>query len=238
MQENNEFKYSDKEILADKEILEKIFNIEHNFSFQEKINIQKTIYIALKFAEKKHKLQFRDSWEKYIEHLKRTLYNVFDLLSICIPREYINDLINAAIFHDIIEDTNTSYDELQENFWKNVAIIVKYISKDDIKIYNWDTIKRNKEYFKNLKQISNFKWDDWNIIILKSLANIIKAADRIDNLNTIWCWDTKRIELKIKETVEKIIPIYNKKYNKKIILELQNAVNNAQNTINKKINNI
>jgi GTP pyrophosphokinase len=110
---NNSIKYPE---YSKEDLINKVFEIENIFSDEEKNYIIDNFYKSLSFAEEKHKEQFRDSGEKYIEHLKRTLYNVFDLLGRCIPREYVSDLVVSSILHDVIEDTEITFQELEEEF--------------------------------------------------------------------------------------------------------------------------
>ena len=82
------------------------------------------------------------------------------------------DLMVAALLHDLIEDTNITYDDIKKNFNLKVANIVKELSKP-----------------------KNIEKDEW----LKSFENvseeakIIKIADRIDNLRDMVNWpDNKK----------------------------------------------
>lgn len=83
------------------------------------------------------------------------------------------DLILAALFHDLLEDTDLTFEELKTEFGTEVASIVKELSKPE-----------------------NISKEEW----LKAFdtsskeAKLIKMADRIDNL-----MDMKSIEW----TVEK-----------------------------------
>ncbi|MFW9942239.1 MAG: HD domain-containing protein [Candidatus Thorarchaeota archaeon] len=71
------------------------------------------------------------------------------------------NLMIAALFHDLLEDTNLSYEELKAEFGTEVASIVKELSKP--------------------KELSK---DDWLRAFgtASKEAKLIKMADRIDNL--------------------------------------------------------
>lgn len=76
--------------------------------------------------------------------------------------EFDNEnLMIAALFHDLIEDTNTSLIEIEKKFGKEVASFVSEVSIP---------IKAEKE--KHLKNLKNASVE----------AKIIKLADRLDNL--------------------------------------------------------
>ncbi len=76
--------------------------------------------------------------------------------------EFENEnMMIAALFHDLIEDTDISLSEIENKFGRNVASIVSEVSIP---------IKTEKDvYLENLKNAS-------------VEAKIIKLADRIDNL--------------------------------------------------------
>jgi guanosine-3',5'-bis(diphosphate) 3'-pyrophosphohydrolase len=76
--------------------------------------------------------------------------------------EFDNEnMMIAVLFHDLVEDTNTTLREIENNFGKEVSSIVSEVTIP---------IKAEKEeYLKNLKNAS-------------LEAKIIKLADRLDNL--------------------------------------------------------
>ncbi len=77
------------------------------------------------------------------------------------------DLLVSAVLHDTLEDTDTTYEELEQVFSKTVAELVQEVSHP--KDYN----KAQKtEYYENLKQIS-------------PKAKILKLADFASNLRAI-----------------------------------------------------
>lgn len=71
------------------------------------------------------------------------------------------NLFLAALFHDLLEDTDLTFEELRAKFGDDVALIVKELSKPD-----------------------NMSKTDWlsSFITASKRAKIIKMADRIDNL--------------------------------------------------------
>lgn len=62
------------------------------------------------------------------------------------------DIIIAALLHDIINDTEYGYEEIEENFGALVADIVSDLS-DDISIAKW--LDRKRDYLKRLKRNSD-----------------------------------------------------------------------------------
>lgn len=81
----------------------------------------------------------------------------------------VNDeeLLNAAILHDTIEDTDTTYDELEKTFSKNIADLVQEVSHPK----DYDKEEKLK-FYESLKTIS-------------PRAKLIKLADFADNLRSI-----------------------------------------------------
>ncbi len=128
-----------------------------------KKDIIEFIMKAYEFAEKKHRGQFRaDGVTPYIDHPVRVarLIEKFKLSN------HQDWLIAAALLHDTLEDTYTSYKELADEFGEVVASLVvelttaKYVPK----IVGKDVYLAQKMQF-----MSNYALD-------------IKLADRLDNI--------------------------------------------------------
>ena len=83
------------------------------------------------------------------------------------------DIMIAALFHDLIEDTETSLRDIENNYGKKVASIVKELSKPEH--------EDKDEWIKSFKTTSNE-------------AKIVKMVDRIDNLMdlNISYWSAER----------------------------------------------
>ncbi len=77
------------------------------------------------------------------------------------------EILTAAVLHDILEDTDTTYEELEKTFSKPVADLVEEVSHP--KNYNKE---QKLEFYKKLRTIS-------------PKAKILKLADFVDNLRVI-----------------------------------------------------
>jgi len=77
------------------------------------------------------------------------------------------EILMAAVLHDTLEDSYTTYEELEKTFSKNVADLVQEVSHP--KDYNKD---QKIEFYEKLKTIS-------------PKAKIIKLADFADNLRNV-----------------------------------------------------
>ena len=74
------------------------------------------------------------------------------------------DLMIAALFHDLVEDTDTNLKEIEKQFGKKISLIVAELTKP-----------------KGAKGPEKEKWLE-TFIEKSNEAKIIKMADRIDNL--------------------------------------------------------
>jgi guanosine-3',5'-bis(diphosphate) 3'-pyrophosphohydrolase len=132
---------------------------------------------ALSFAAEKHKNQRRKDAQitPYINHpieLVNVLVNEGGVVSW--------DILCAALLHDVIEDTETTEEELIAHFGKKVASIVKEVSDD--KSLPKDVRKR--------KQVEHTPFASHE-------AKLVKLADKICNVRDILSspptgWDLKR----------------------------------------------
>jgi guanosine-3',5'-bis(diphosphate) 3'-pyrophosphohydrolase len=122
-----------------------------------------SILAALKFAAHKHRRQRRKDSEAtpYINHP----IAVAELLS---RVGAITDLptLQAAILHDTIEDTETSPEELEENFGQKVRLIVQELT-DNKSLPKQERKRLQVEHAPNLS----------------AHAKLIKLADKICNVS-------------------------------------------------------
>ena len=92
------------------------------------------------------------------------------------------DVLQAAILHDTVEDTDTTHEELVFIFGKKVADIVKDVTDDK----SMPKDKRKRHQVEHAKHISQ-------------QAKVVKLADKLHNLRDLKnCppsgWDVKRIQ--------------------------------------------
>ncbi len=144
---------------------------------------------AFLYAYQKHKGQKRASGESYIIHP----INVAKIVN----HFYLDDnSLIAALLHDILEDTDTSPKEIEEEFGKDVLFLVDSLTK----------IGKIEYKSKEEKQADNFR--KMIVAMAKDIRVIlIKLADRLHNMRTI-CYlnqeKQKRIAL---ETMDVYAPI-------------------------------
>lgn len=126
----------------------------------------------------KHQFQRRKNAEKspYINHP----IAVATILAECGVAD-LNILI-AAVLHDTVEDTDTSFEEIEEKFGEKVCNLVKEVSDD-----------------KSLPKAERKRLQVEHAVEASEGARLIKMADKLHNLQTLLVsppttWDPKRIQ--------------------------------------------
>lgn len=147
------------------------------------------IRYAYKFAEEKHSGQYRASGEAYIYHPLCTAIILTTVYADC-------DTICAGLMHDVIEDCDVTKTELEELFGKDIAKLVDGVSK--ISKMHFST--ENEALVEYYKKIIVGMSEDVRVII-------IKLADRLHNMRTLWALPVDRQKVKAKEVLEILAPI-------------------------------
>lgn len=163
---------------------------------------------AMHFAKLAHEGQVRDCGEPYFNHV----YRVFERLLILLDSHKLigcepfgkEDILCAALLHDVIEDTDVDFSNINMNFGYDVATLVKLLTNEDDKSLNRKARINNREK---------------KYAIMPNAAKIIKLADRIDNILSI---NSKGGDFKDKylyETCGLMWAIYDEDKNKCIIID-------------------
>ena len=106
------------------------------------------------------------------------------------------ETICAGLLHDLIENNDNEYNEIKENFSETIADLVKGITKINRLNFEGDTqaiIASNRKILVGLTE-------DVRVII-------IKLADRLHNMRTLWAIPEKSQKEKAKETLDILTPI-------------------------------
>ena len=141
------------------------------------------------FASMKHEGQKRMSGEDYIIHP----LNVACILS---DIHADSSTICAALLHDTIEDCDVTKEQLEELFGMEVAKLVESITKINRLNFSGDT----EALIANQRKILVGLTEDVRVIILK-------LADRLHNMRTLWALPEKRQRANAKETLDIFTPI-------------------------------
>ena len=163
----------------------------------------KEIDKAYIYAKEKHKGQYRKTGEEYINH---PLFVAYILTSINADK----DTIISALLHDTIEDTEASKAEIKEEFGAVVAQLVDGVTK----INNINVSTDNEYLTSYYKKIIVGMSEDVRVII-------IKLADRLHNMRTLYALDHEKQKRKAKETLEILAPIAHRLGMNKIKSELE-----------------
>ncbi|XP_055851708.1 guanosine-3',5'-bis(diphosphate) 3'-pyrophosphohydrolase MESH1 isoform X2 [Episyrphus balteatus] len=120
---------------------------------------------CVQFAAHKHKNQRRRDPNKtpYINHP----INVATILAVegCIDDK---EVLQAALLHDTVEDTETTFEEIEEAFGKNVAEIVREVTDD-----------------KSLPKLERKRLQIVHAETSSRKAKLVKLADKLDNLRDL-----------------------------------------------------
>lgn len=150
-----------------------------------KIILKKPIDLAdvLKFATEKHKGQLRDSGEPYINHPIRVSKIVDEFKGKTSQNREI--LLAAALLHDTLEDTYTSYRELKEHYGEIVASVVEELTTAP----------------GVPKMIGKGLYLAEKMQMMTSYALVIKLADRYDNICDLLHTSADKRERTINDTI-------------------------------------
>lgn len=129
------------------------------------LEIKKAIY----YAKKYHGTQKRKSGEPYYSH-------PIEVANITADYMFDLDTIIAALLHDILEDTDSSYNQIEFIFGSEVAKIV-----DAVTHIKCDLLLSKEEIFYKIAGFNELKKSN----NLNKKIMLIKSIDRLHNMRTI-----------------------------------------------------
>ena len=144
---------------------------------------------AYMLAFEKHFGVKRKSGEDYIIHPLNVAYILTEIYADA-------KTIQAALLHDVVEDTDVTIEEIEEMFGSEVALLVNGVTKINRLNFQGD----NEAMIANHRKILVGLTEDVRVII-------IKLADRLHNMRTIWALPEKKQKQKAKETLDILTPI-------------------------------
>lgn len=149
----------------------------------------KLIDECYEFARKCHTGQKRITGEEYIYHPISVAYILAQINA-------DKETIGAALLHDVLEDCNITREEMTEKFGEEITKIVYGVTKINKLNFN----DESEVLIANHRKIIVGLAEDVRVIILK-------LADRLNNLRTLWALPEEKQKKKAKETLEILTPI-------------------------------
>ena len=181
------------------ELLEKIQKNCHNVDIEM---VKKAYY----FAENAHKEQKRESGEPYIIHPLAVAEILADM-------GMDTNTIVAGLLHDVIEDTECSYEDTVKLFNEEIANLVEGVTKLT-KLGEMEYKTKEEQQADNVRKMLLAMAKDIRVII-------IKLADRLHNMRTLKYMPVNKQKNKAKETLDIYAPLAHRLGMSKIKWELE-----------------
>lgn len=158
---------------------------------------------AYNYAKEKHFTQKRITGDDYITHPLNVAYILTD-----VNADY--RAICAALLHDTIEDSDGSFQEIEKLFGYDIANLVECVTKINRINFNSDS----EQMAANQRKILVGLASDVRVLI-------IKLADRLHNMRTLYVFSPEKQQRKARETLEILTPVAHRLGMYKIKSELE-----------------
>ncbi len=158
---------------------------------------------AFELAKVKHEGQFRVSGEPFIMH-------PLAVANILADMGLDTHSVTAALLHDVVEDTDTSEEDIVREFGDTVALLVSGVTKLGKIPYT----SNEEQQIENLRKMFLAMAKDVRVIV-------IKLADRLHNLRTLGSMPEEKQRSKARETLEVFAPLAHRLGMAKIKMELE-----------------
>ena len=158
---------------------------------------------AYRFAKKLHDGQFRASGEPYIIH-------PVEVAKILASLEVDTHTLIAAFLHDVLEDTNTKPETIEELFGDDVLNLVQGVTK----LGKLQFKSKEERQAENFRRLFIAMANDIRVIFLK-------LADRLHNMRTLNFMEPEKQKKIAKETLDIFAPLANRLGIYKIKAELE-----------------
>ena len=162
------------------------------------------IRAAFEFAQQAHEGQKRKSGEPYIIHPLAVAQIVAEELKLD------SESIEAALLHDVIEDTAATHEQISKLFSPTIADLVEGVSK----LTRIQYATKEDEQMENLRKMLIAMSKDIRVIL-------IKIADRLHNMRTMEYQSPAKQKQKSLETMEIYAPISHRLGMQRIKWELE-----------------
>lgn len=150
------------------------------------------IYRAFEFAYRLHEGQRRASGEPYICHPMAVAGLLRELGG-------SSAMIAAGFLHDIVEDTDTTVEDLEQKFGEEVASLVEGVTK--LSKFNFSS--KTERQAENFRRMFLAMAQDIRVIV-------VKLADRLHNMRTLESLGSAKQQRIARETLEIFAPLANR----------------------------
>ena len=164
---------------------------------------EQRLMAAFRYAENAHREQKRRDGSPYVTHPVAVAGIVAEL-------QLDDDSLIAALLHDCIEDTPSTYNEIAKLFGQQVADLVDGVTKLEKIVYT----NKEEEQMENLRKMLMAMAKDIRVIL-------IKLADRLHNMRTIASMPPEKQREKALETMDVYAPIAHRLGMQKMKWELE-----------------
>ena len=158
-------------------------------TYIEDENELKVINDSYELARSKHEGQYRKTGEAYIIHPLNVALILTEIYA-----DY--ETISAGLLHDVLEDCDCTHEEMENIVGPTITRIVEGVTK--LSKIHFST--ENDYLIDYYKKIIVGMSEDVRVII-------VKLADRLHNMRTLWALTKDRQKVKAKEALEILAPI-------------------------------
>ncbi len=158
---------------------------------------------SFQFAKRLHEGQYRISEEPYIIHPVEVAKILLDL-------KVDSHTLMAAFLHDILEDTDTKPEEIEELFGKDVLTLVQGVTK----LGKLQFKSKEERQAENFRRLFIAMASDIRIVFLK-------LADRLHNMRTLNFMTVSKQQKIARETLDIFAPLANRLGIGKVKAELE-----------------
>src|SRR5919108_1954252 len=144
------------------------------------------------FSAKEHKGQLRASGEPYLTH-------PLEVANLLAEMKMDAVTVSVGLLHDVVEDTLTTLEKIEELFGPEVAHIVDGVTK----ISQIQFTSKEEKQAENFRKMLLAMTDDIRVIM-------VKFADRLHNMRTLAYLSSERREAIARETLEIYAPLANR----------------------------
>ncbi len=145
---------------------------------------------AYVYAMKVHGLQKRESGDPYFSH-------PIEVAGILTDLKLDDNSIITALLHDVVEDTETTLDDVERMFGKEIARLVDGVTK----LSQLELQSEQTKHAENFRKLVLAMSEDIRVLL-------VKLADRLHNMRTLGCVKSEEKRRRVaRETMDIYAPL-------------------------------